>query len=188
MLIRHADPLADAAGCLAVYAPFADGSPASFEYPAPTLPEFEQRIARITRTHAFLVAEAGDGQIAGFAYAGSHRERPAYRWTTEASVYLREDHRGRGLGRALYEPLFALLEEQGYRTILAGITIPNPSSVALHRSFGFEEVGVYRRVGWKAGAWRDVLWLELQLGPDTDETEQPRSPGAPVRLAQPIRF
>ncbi len=188
MLIRHADPLADAAGCLAVYAPFADGTAASFEDPAPILPEFKQRIARITRTHAFLVAESDDGQIAGFAYAGTHRDRPAYRWTTEASVYLVEEHRGRGLGRALYEPLFALLEEQGYRKVLAGITTPNPASEALHRSFGFEEVGVYHRIGWKAGAWRDVIWMELQLGPETHETEPPRSPGPPVRLAQPISF
>ena len=138
-----------------------------------------------SRTHAFLVAENG-GEIAGFAYAGAHRERPAYRWTAEASVYLSERYRGRGLGRALYEPLFALLEEQGYRTVLAGIAIPNPASVALHASLGFEEVGVYRRVGWKAGDWRDVMWMARQFGPDTHEAQAPPSPGAPVRLAQPI--
>ena len=129
-----------------------------------------------------------DGEIAGFAYAGAHRERPAYRWTAEASVYLGERHRGRGLGRALYEPLFALLEEQGYRIILAGIAVPNPASVALHTSVGFEEVGVYRRIGWKAGDWRDVMWMSRQLGPDTHEAQTPPSPGAPVRLAHPIEF
>ena len=144
MLIRHADPTKDAAGCLAIYGPFADDSPASFEHHAPSLPEFERRIARVNRTHAFLVAEDA-GEIAGFAYAGAHRERPAYGWTAEVSVYLGERHRGRGLGRALYEPLFALLEEQGYRIVLAGIAIPNAASVALHTSLGFNEVGVYRR-------------------------------------------
>jgi phosphinothricin acetyltransferase len=186
MLIRHAIP-EDAAGCLEVYAPFADGTAISFEDHAPSLGDFQQRIERITRTHAFLVAQ-DSGRIAGFAYAGVHRERPAYRWASEVSVYLGDDYRGRGLGRALYEPLFALLETQGYRTLLAGISVPNPPSVGLHASLGFEEVGVYRRIGWKAGAWRDVLWLSLQLGPDTHETEPPRSPEAPVRLTEPIEI
>ena len=187
MLIRHADPSADAAGCLAVYAPFADETAISFEDRAPTLSEFQQRIERIGRTHAFLVAE-DDGEIAGFAYAGTHRDRPAYRWSAEASVYLGERYRGRGLGRALYEPLFALLAEQGYRVILAGIAVPNDASVGLHRALGFKDVGTYRRIGWKAGAWRDVIWLALQLGPDTEETEPPPSPGPPARLARPIDF
>jgi phosphinothricin acetyltransferase len=184
MQIRHAEP-ADAAGCLEIYGPFAADTAASFEHGRPSLGEFQRRIERINRTHGFLVAEDAE-RIAGFAYAGAHRERLSYRWTCEVSVYLGEDHRGRGLGRALYEPLFALLEEQGYRMLLAGITVPNPASVGLHRSLGFEEVGVYRRVGWKAGDWRDVMWLARQLGPDTHESEIPPPPGPPVRLAQPI--
>lgn len=186
MLIRNATAH-DAAGCLEVYAPFADLTEISFEDRAPTLAEFEQRIERINRTHAFLVAEHDD-RIAGFAYAGVHRTRLAYRWACEVSVYLGDEHRGRGLGRALYEPLFALLQDQGYRVLLAGISVPNPASVGLHRSLGFEEVGTYRRIGWKAGAWRDVLWLSRQLGPDTNESEPPPSPGPPVRLAAPIEL
>jgi len=186
MRIRHATP-DDAAGCLAVYAPFADRTAISFEDRAPSLSEFQQRIERVARTHAFLVAEDHD-RIAGFAYAGVHRQRPASRWSAEVSVYLGEDHRGQGLGQALYEPLFTLLEQQGYRTLLAGISVPNPASVALHRKLGFAEVGVYRRIGWKAGAWRDVVWLARQLGPDTFEEETPPSPGAPVRLPAPIEL
>jgi L-amino acid N-acyltransferase YncA len=184
MLIRHAEA-GDAAGCLEIYAPFADGTAVSFEDRAPTLSEFEQRIARIARTHAFLVAD-DDRRIAGFAYAGVHRERPAYRWATEVSVYLASGYRGQGLGRALYEPLLALLEQQGYRTLLAGVSLPNPASVSLHRALGFEEVGVYRRIGWKAGAWCDVIWLARQLGADTFEAVTPPSPGPPARLVEPI--
>jgi phosphinothricin acetyltransferase len=186
MLIRHASP-DDAAGCLEIYSPFADETAISFEDHAPSLADFRHRIERVGRTHAFLVAEDSD-RIAGFAYAGVHRERPAYRWACEVSVYLGDRYRGRGLGRALYEPLFALLEAQGYRTLLAGISMPNPASVALHTSLGFEEVGLYRRIGWKAGAWRDVIWLALQLGPETHETQPPRSPGTPVRLTEPIEL
>lgn len=186
MLIRHAAP-EDAAGCLDVYAPFADDTAVSFEHEAPSLADYAQRITRVSRTHAFLVAEH-DGTIAGFAYAGVHRERMSYRWTCEVSVYLGPDYRGRGLGRALYEPLFELLERQGYRMLLAGISMPNPASVGLHESLGFEQVGVYRRIGWKAGDWRDVMWLARELGPETHESEMPPPPGPPARLPQPIEL
>jgi phosphinothricin acetyltransferase len=185
MLIRHAEP-EDAAGCLAVYAPFADGTAVSFEHQAPSLEDYRERIARISRTHAFLVAEE-DGAIAGFAYAGAHRERLGYSWTCEVSVYLGDGFRGRGLGRELYGVLFGLLEQQRYRLMLAGITLPNAASVALHRSLGFEDVGVYKRVGWKAGGWRDVMWLARSLGPETHESELPSPPGPPARLPQPVR-
>jgi L-amino acid N-acyltransferase YncA len=186
MLIRHAAP-EDAAGCLSVYAPFANETAVSFEHKAPSVAEYEQRIKRVNRTHAFLVAE-DRGTIAGFAYAGVHRERMSYRWTCDVSVYLGADFRGRGLGRALYEALFALLEQQGYRMMLAGISMPNPDSVGLHKSLGFNEVGVYSRIGWKAGDWRDVMWLARQLGPETHERKMPPPPGPPARLPQPIEL
>jgi L-amino acid N-acyltransferase YncA len=186
MLIRHAAP-DDAAGCLDVYAPFANDTAVSFEHEAPAVADYAQRITRVNRTHAFLVAER-DGTIAGFAYAGVHRERMSYRWTCEVSVYLGPEYRGQGLGRALYEPLFELLEQQGYRMLLAGISMPNSASVGLHESLGFEQVGVYRRIGWKAGDWRDVMWLARQLGPETHESELPPPPGPPARLSQPIEL
>jgi L-amino acid N-acyltransferase YncA len=187
VLIRHADPERDASGCLAIYGPFANDTPISFEESAPTLDEFKQRIERTARTHAYLVAE-DEGEIAGFAYAGSHRDRPAYRWSAEVSVYLGERHRGQGLARKLYEVLFPLLEQQGYRILLAGVTTTNPTSIRLHETLGFQAVGVYRRIGWKAGSWLDVMWLSLQLGADTHEAQQPQSPGPPVRLSGPIEL
>ncbi len=184
MQIRHATP-EDAPGCLALYAPFADHTPVSFEHGAPSLEAFRQRIVRVSRTHAFLVAEEA-GSISGFAYAGVHRERAAYRWACEVSVYLAADARGRGLGTALYTTLLDLLERQGFRTALAGVSLPNEPSERLHRSLGFEPIGVFRRIGWKAGAWRDVLWLTRALGPESEEAELPPPPGPPVRLDRPI--
>ena len=184
MLIRPATP-DDAADCLDVYGPFVDDTAVSFEQERPSQADYARRIERVSRTHAFLVAEERS-KVVGFAYAGVHRERHAYRWATEVSVYLGPEHRGRGLGRALYEPLFALLQEQGYRMLLAGVTLPNPASVGLHQSLGFEDVGVYRRIGWKVGSWHDVMWLARQLGSIAAEPDEPPSPGAPVRLAEPI--
>lgn len=163
MNIRPAEPHRDAAACAAIYAPFVEGGAASFEETAPDAGEFAGRIDRLLGTHAYLVAEDEHG-VAGFAYGAPHRERAAYRWACEVSVYLDERARGRGVGRALYGELFARLADRGFRVILAGITLPNPASVALHESCGLRPVGIYRGVGWKAGAWRDVGWWQLRLG------------------------
>lgn len=173
MQIRPADPDHDAAACAAIYAPFVEGSAVSFEETPPDETEFGRRIARLSATHAFLVA-ADEHGVTGFAYGGPHRERAAYRWSTEVSVYLHERARGRGLGRTLYDELFERLADRGFRLLLAGVTLPNPASVALHEACGFEPVGVFRRIGFKAGAWHDVGWWQLALDGD--------DPGPPPEL------
>jgi L-amino acid N-acyltransferase YncA len=160
--VRDAVP-ADAAACAAVYAPYVTGSTATFEYDPPSVDDMAARIARALLAHAWLVLEDG-GRVVGYAYAGPYKERAAYRWSCEVSVYLAEHHRGRGGGRALYEALFARLAERGFRTAVAGMTLPNPASEALHRALGFETVGTWRRIGWKHGAWRDVTWVQRSLG------------------------
>lgn len=179
MRLRHADPSADAAACAAIYAPYVAASVISLEEVPPTAEEFGHRIERISRRYPYLVAEA-DGRVVAFAYASLHRERAAYRWACESSVYVEAAQRRRGLGRALYEALFDLLRRQGLQVACAGITLPNGPSVALHESFGFELVGVYRRIGWKEGAWHDVGWWALDLCEPS--TEVPPEPGLPVRL------
>jgi len=182
MLIRHADPERDAAACLAIYAPSVTESAVSFEDVPPALPEFAGRIAHYSETHAFLVAD-GDGAVAGFAYACPHRERAAYRWTVETSVYVDAGYRGRGIGASLYEQLLSLLRAQGIRLALGGVTLPNDASIALHRRCGFVQIGVYPSVGWKAGAWRDVAWLACDLDPQADrQPGPPPEPGPPARL------
>jgi phosphinothricin acetyltransferase len=160
--IRSADPGRDALACAAIYAPHVEDAPTSFEERAPDAAEMRARIERVGATHPWLVAENG-GEVLGYAYACRHRERPAYRWAADVSVYVGAGHRGRGLGRRLYEDLFLRLREQRFQIACAGITLPNEASVGLHRRLGFTEVGVSRRIGWKQGAWRDVVWLELEL-------------------------
>ena len=110
--------------------------------------------------------EDGDGRVAGYAYAGRFMERAAYRWACEVSVYLEQGFSRRGGGRALYSVLLPRLAERGFRVAIGGMTLPNPGSEALHRAFGFEPVGVYRRIGWKFGAWHDVAWTQLMLVED----------------------
>ena len=179
MLIRHADPARDAGACAAIYAPFVTDSGVSMEEQAPDEREFAGRIERISRTHAWLVAER-DGAVIGFAYASPHRERPGYRWAADVAVYVSAAERRRGVGRALYEALLPLLARQGLYVACAGITLPNDASVALHEAVGFTPVGVYRGIGLKNGSWRDVGWWQAELIP---QGAPPRtSPGPPVRL------
>ena len=181
MLIRHADPARDAAACAAIYAPFVDGSAVSFEERPPTEAEMAERIAAYAERYQWLIAER-DGAVAGFAYAAPHRARAAYRWSVEVSVYVHAEHRRRGVGRDLYDALLPLLQSQGLTLALAGITLPNDASVALHEAVGFEPIGVYRGIGFKAGAWRDVGWWQCRLaepGPGA-----PADPGPPARLSR----
>jgi len=165
--IREADPVRDAAACAEIYAPHVKGSAVSFEERAPEAAEMEARIQRCAAGHGWLVAERG-GLVVGYAYATAFNERPAYRWSTSVSVYVAEEARGQGIGRALYEALFDRLRERGFHMACAGITLPNEASVALHERLGIELVGVNREIGWKDGAWRDVGWYQLELAPASD--------------------
>lgn len=172
--IRDADPAHDAAACAAIYAPHVEDSPVSFEERAPDAGEMAARIERYGTSHAWLVAER-EGQVLGYAYATAFNERPAYRWSTYVSVYIGEAARGEGIGRALYEALFDRLRERGFRMACAGITLPNEASCGLHKSLGFEPVGVNREIGWKQGAWHDVGWYQLELSsPPAGPPPEPR--------------
>jgi L-amino acid N-acyltransferase YncA len=181
--IRSADPERDSAACAAIYAPSVEGSVTSFEERAPDAAEFATRIAGISATHPWLIAE-DDGEVVAYAYACRHRERAAYRWAVDVSVYVAASRRGQGHGRSLYEALFARLWRQRFQVACAGITLPNEASVALHERLGFVAVGVNSRIGWKEGAWRDVGWWQLELVPAGEDfpdeplpPEPPPSPG-----------
>lgn len=150
---------ADAAAVNAIYRPNIEDSSVSFELTPPTDTAMAERIRKAI---AWLVWEDEDG-VGGYAYASRHRDRPAYRWSVETSVYVHISRRRLGVGRALYAELFGLLVQQGYYTAFAGITLPNAASVGLHEAMGFEPVGVYRKAGFKLGAWRDVGWWQKAL-------------------------
>ncbi|MET0557767.1 MAG: arsinothricin resistance N-acetyltransferase ArsN1 family B [Solirubrobacterales bacterium] len=182
MEIRNADPRRDAAACAAIYAPHVNGSPVSFEEAPPDGAEMAARIATIQATHPWLVAEDGE-EVVGFAYGVQHRTRHAYRWSTDVSVYVGDGARRAGVGRALYVELLARLRDQGFQMAYAGIALPNEASVDLHESFGFEPVDVYHRVGWKAGAWRDVGWWQLRIGPPDADSTPPPEPMPPAEPA-----
>lgn len=158
----------DAPAIRRVYAPFVEESAISFETEAPTDAEVETRIATTTERYPWLVCDLGG--VVGYTYAGSHRDREAYRW----SVYVDPAHHRRGIARALYTALFALLREQGFVTAYAGIALPNPASTGFHESMGFEPVGTYHGVGYKRRAWHDVRWYEKRLG------ERPADPQPPT--------
>lgn len=164
LTIRNANPASDAVACAAIYAPHVEGSAVSFEEEAPGAGEMAARIERYGASHAWLVAER-EGEVVGYAYATAFNERPAYRWSTSVSVYIAEEARGQGVGRALYEALFERLRERGFRMACAGITLPNEASEGLHESLGFELIGVNPEIGFKEGAWRDVGWYQLELAP-----------------------
>jgi phosphinothricin acetyltransferase len=161
-LIRSVER-SDAPAIRDIYAPFVSGSATSFEVEPPDAAEMERRIQEQRDRYPWLVYEA-DGAVLGYAYASPHRAaRKAYQWCVEVSIYIHEDARRRGIGRALYGSLFDLLRGQGYVNAYAGITLPNPGSLRLHESMGFAPIGVYPRIGFKFGTWHDVIWLQLRL-------------------------
>jgi L-amino acid N-acyltransferase YncA len=152
----------DAEQIAAIYAPNVTDTIISFELEPPSTDEMRRRIEGTLKRYPWLVYEH-QGRVLGYAYAGAHGSRAAYQWSVDVSVYVHEDARRMGVGRALYASLFAVLELQGFYNAYAGASLPNPSSVGLHESVGFRPVGVYRGVGYKLGAWHDVVWWHLPL-------------------------
>ena len=169
-IIRLATP-ADVPGMLAIYAPFILHSTTSFEIAVPSQNEFWSRVEKVLTKTPWLVCEI-DGDIAGYAYAGEHRERAAYQWNRELSVYVADKFQKMGIATALYGCIIEIIRQQGYCNILAGITLPNEKSVHFHEKMGFKLVGIYHRVGFKFGNWWDVGWWEMPL---QDKSVQPET-------------
>lgn len=161
--------VADVPHILEIYAPYVKHSVVTFEYEVPSCKEFEKRMLEIQAAYPFLVCVI-DGTIAGYAYAHRHMERAAYHWNVELSVYVSSDYKRKSIGKALYTALLDILKLQNVRNAYSCITIPNPASLALHTTFGFQEIGIFHKTGYKLNKWQDIIWLGKVL---YDENKKP---------------
>lgn len=171
--------LSDAAPMCAIYAPYVRETTISSEYEPPALPVFRGRVEQLSAVLPWLVCEI-DGAIAGYGYASPHRERDAYQWSVETSIYVSPDHHRRGIARALYSALFELLRMQGYYNIFVGITSPNERSIKFHKAMGFIISGAYQNSMFKFGQWRDVIWMGKTLR-EHEDAPQPTVPFPALR-------
>ena len=163
ILLRQACP-EDAQAVLDIYAPYIRNTNITFEYEVPSLSEFRKRMEGIMEGYPYLVCEI-DGVMAGYAYAHRYKERAAYQWDAELSVYLREDYARRGIGRAFYTALMEILKEQNVRNVYGIVTSPNPPSEALHAlPWASRLFGVSQKTGYKLGRWIDVSGFERPIG------------------------
>jgi len=153
---------ADATGIQAIYAPIVRETAISFEEAVPSITEMADRIRTTLPMFPYFVFEV-QGRVLGYAYAGAHRTRAAYRWSADVTVYVHGQARRCGIGRALYRLLLETLAWQQFHAAFAGITLPNVGSMALHEALGFEHLGTYREVGFKHGRWHDVGWWRRGL-------------------------
>jgi len=161
--IRLATP-ADAPAVRAIYGLSVEETAISFELEVPSVDEMARRIFSALERAPWLLCEEED-ELLGYAYAVPFRARPAYSWVVESSVYVDRSHQRRGVARGLYLALMGCLREQGFHRLIAGVTLPNSPSVALHEGLGFEPVGSFRDVGNKFDTWHSVGFWELELQP-----------------------
>ncbi|MBO5868224.1 MAG: N-acetyltransferase [Oscillospiraceae bacterium] len=161
MSVRMAT-LRDVPQILEIYRPYIEHTAISFEYVVPSLEEFTQRFSGITAEFPWLVWEE-DGCILGYAYGSKAFDRAAYQWSAAASIYLRQEAWGKGIGKKLYAALEEFLRLQGYRKVYAVITTANEASVAFHKAVGYRQTGTMPDCGYKFGNWYGTIWMEKDL-------------------------
>ncbi len=174
--IRAATP-DDAAAIAAIYAPFVLSGTVSFETDAPDTRQMRTRMAASGGLYPWLVATNGDpegGGVLAYAYASQFRDRPAYRYVVETSIYVAGAVQGQGAGRLLYEALIDTLRVQGFTQAIGAIALPNDGSIRLHEAVGFRRAGVYREVGYKQGQWIDVGFWQCELNEPSVPPVEPR--------------
>lgn len=165
MKIRTATP-ADASQLLQIYAPYIENTSITFEYEVPTVEAFAERIRHTLEKYPYLAAE-DNGILVGYAYASAFKERDAYNWSVETSIYVREGMNHKGIGNTLYTALEEILTKQHICNLCACIAYPNPTSIAFHESFGYKTVAHFHASGFKQDAWSDMIWMEKELCPHT---------------------
>ena len=171
--IRLATPK-DGEAILNIYKYYIENTAITFETEVPSVEAFEERIENTLSRFPWLVCEVDD-VVAGYAYASKHRERAAYQWSADLSIYVDEKYHRRHIAKALYQVLEETLRLQGYYTVFAGVTSPNAKSEAFHAAYGFDTVGVFENVGYKLEQWWGVKWFKYTL---TDYQKKPTAPKA----------
>lgn len=167
--IRAARP-EDGPALLEIYRPYVENTAITFEYDVPTAEEFTRRVKNTLAAYPYLAAQR-DGELLGYAYASPFKERAAYRWSVETSIYVKQGFHGLGLGKALYAALEEALERQNIQNLNACIAYPNPESIAFHESLGYRTVAHFHKCGFKQGVWWDMVWMEKFIG---DHGSQPK--------------
>lgn len=152
----------DAPKLLEIYAPYVRETAITFEYTVPTVHEFETRIAKILTRYPYLVA-IKEGEIIGYAYVSSFKERAAYDWAVETTVYIKQNQRGSGIGKLLYLKLEELVKKQNVINMNACIAYPNPDSIGFHEHLGYKMVAHFTKCGYKLNRWYDMIWMEKIL-------------------------
>ena len=142
----------------------------TFEYVLPSEEAFKERVKSISSQYPYLVYEE-EGKIIGYAYASRYKERAAYQWGAELSIYIDSNFTSKGIGKNLCLTLLELLKLQGVRTVYGCVTLPNQKSEKLQLSLGFEKIGIFRNAGYKCNKWRDIAWFEKSI---TSYDEKPK--------------
>lgn len=160
----------DAQDLLNIYAPYVLKTAITFEYKVPSLIDFTSRISNILVKYPYLVAMIND-EIVGYSYASAFKTRAAYDWSVETSVYVKENIRGLGVGKLLYQELENILKKQNICNLCACITYPNDPSIAFHTAFSYKQVAHFTKSGYKFDAWHDMIWMEKTLNEHTTPPE-----------------
>ncbi len=162
----------DSHAVMEIYKPYVLSTAITFEYEVPDVEDFSNRIETTSKEFPWLVCLLDD-IIVGYAYATKHRYRTAYQWSPESTIYLSAEVHRKGIARILYETLFSILRLQGYVNVYAGVVIPNERSEGFHSALGFEEIGIFKKIGFKLGKWHDVRWFQLHLAEHSDNPSPP---------------
>ena len=171
MIIREAT-INDAGELSELYQYYVDNFPYSFEYIAPTAEEFSKRISDISRKFPFFVCE-DNKEILGFAYAHQFKERKAYQWICETSIYTKNNCTQKGVGTMLYTALIPALKKQGFVKAYAVLGCPNEGSEVFHQKMGFSFVATLPEIGYKLGSWHDIKYYVLELNAFSDNMPEP---------------
>lgn len=162
--------ISDAKELLSIYEPYVLNTAITFEYEVPSIQDFTARIEKIQSKYPYLKA-IYNGTIVGYAYSSTFKDRAAYDWSTEISIYINQEYHHLGIGKALYNTLESCLKAQNIHNVCACIAYPNPSSEAFHTYFGFTKTAHFHKSGYKFKTWHDMIWMEKFIKEHTEIPE-----------------